>query len=102
MKNIIRKTVTAASFIIAIATSSFSANAQDGKLIYNKNTNPSIGITVENATGANYVVKDEKGNIVLQGKVKSNKTFFIPTAKLNTGAYQFFIGNLPVQQFNIK
>lgn len=102
MKTIIRKTVTAAAFIIAIAASSFSANAQGGKLIYNKNTNPSIGITVENATGASYVVKDEKGNIVLQGRVKNNKTFFIPTAKLNTGAYQFFIGNLPVQEFSIK
>lgn len=102
MKTIIRKTVTAAAFVIAIAASSFSANAQDGKLIYNKNTNPSIGITVENATGASYVVKDEKGNIVLQGRVKNNKTFFIPTAKLNTGAYQFFIGNLPVQEFSIK
>src|SRR6218665_3689772 len=97
MKTIIRKAVVAASFVIAIAASSFTTYAQDNKLVYNKSANPSIGITVENADGASYIVKDKKGNVVLQGKVKSNKTFFIPTTKLNAGTYQFFVAGTAVQ-----
>lgn len=102
MKIIIRKTLTAACFIIAIAASSFKSHAQDGKLVYDKSANPSIGITVDNADGASYVVKDKNGNVVLQGRVKSNKTFYIPTAKLNAGVYQFFIAGTALQDFVIR
>lgn len=101
MKNLIRKSVIAASFVLAIAASSFHAYAQD-KLVYEKASNSVIGITVANATGAGYVVKDKKGNIVAQGTVKNDKTFFIPTAKLRSGVYQFFISNLAVQEFVIR
>ncbi|MFA6056645.1 MAG: hypothetical protein WC756_00495 [Taibaiella sp.] len=102
MKNIIRKSVIAASFVIAIAASSFNANAQDGKLVYNKTYNTTIGITVENAVGADYVIKDKKGNIIFKGTVKSDKTFYIPTGKLGKGEYQFQIGSLVLQEFIIK
>lgn len=102
MKTIIRKTIIAASFIIAIAASAFTSHAQDNNLVYDKSANPSIGITVENADGADYTVKDKKGNVVLQGKIKSNKTFFIPTAKLNAGAYQFFVAGTAVQDFVVR
>jgi PKD repeat protein len=102
MKNIIRKSVIAASFVIAIAASSFKANAQEDKLVYNKAHNASIGITVENAVGANYVIKDKKGNIIFKGTVKSDKTFYISTDKLGKGEYQFQIGSLVLQEFIIK
>lgn len=101
MKNIIRKSVIAASFVLAVAASSFKANAQDTKLVYDKSVNPSIGITIENAAGRTYEIKDKKGNIVYKGVVKGNKTIFISTLKLK-GAYQFQLGNQVVQEFIIK
>ncbi len=102
MKNIIRKSVIAASFVIAITASSFKANAQDTKLVYDKSVNPSIGITIENAIGAIYEVKDKKGNTIMTGKVKSDKTFYITTSKLNAGAYKFYVSNTAIQDFVIK
>jgi PKD repeat protein len=102
MKNIIRKSVIAASFVLAIAATSFKANAQEDKLVYSKAYNASIGITVENAVGANFVIKDKKGNIIFKGTVKSDKTFYIPTDKLGKGEYQFQIGSLVLQEFIIK
>ena len=100
MKNIIRKSVIAATLALTIAASSFSAKAE--ALVYNRESNPTIGVTVENATGAAFTVKDQKGNVVLKGTVKSDKTFFISTGKLGKGTYKFFIGNLAVQEFTIK
>jgi len=102
MKNIIRKSVIAASFVIAIAASSFKANATENKLVYDKSQNAKIGITVENATGASFTIKDKRGNVVYQGKVKSDKTFYIPTDKLAKGEYQFQMGILVLQEFVIK
>jgi PKD repeat protein len=102
MKTFIRKSVIAASFVLAIAASSFKANAQEDKLVYNKAYNTTIGITVENAIGANYVIKDKKGNIIFKGTVKSDKTFYIQTDKLGKGEYQFQIGSLVLQEFIIK
>lgn len=101
MKTIIRKSAIAASLIIALAASSFQATAQNS-LIYRMAQNDAIGITVDNATGANYTVKDEKGNIVWKGTVKSDKTFYIPTRKLGKGNYRFFIGHMAIQQFSIQ
>lgn len=100
MKTIIRKSVIAATLALTIAASSFSAKAET--LVYNRQSNPAIGITVENATGASFTVKDKKGNIVLQGTVKNDKTFFISTSKLGKGTYKFYIGQLAVQEFTIK
>ena len=102
MKNIIRKSVIAASFVLAIAASAFNTNAKSNTFVYNKAHNTSIGITVEHATGAEYIIRDKKGNIVLQGRIKNNKTFFISTSKLNSGVYQFFLGNMILQEFVIK
>ena len=102
MKNIIRKSVIAASFVIAIAASSFKANAQDDKLVYDKSVNPTIGITIENANGATYLIKDRKGNTVYKGTVKGDKTIFISTLKLSKGEYRFQLGNHVLQSFEIK
>ena len=101
MKNIIRKSVVAASLILAIAASSFNANAQ-GRPVYDRSVNRSIGITVENAIGTGYVITDQKGNVVLDGTIKSSKTFFIPTGKLGKGVYRFLIGGNIFQEFIIK
>ena len=101
MKNLIRKTALAASLILAVAATSFKANAQD-KLVYDKTHNTAIGITIANATGADYVIKDKRGNIIYRGTVKSDKTFYIPTSKLGKGEYQFQIGCLVLQEFVIK
>lgn len=102
MKTFIRKSVIVATLILAVATSSFQAKAQDEKLIYNQSHNSTIGITVANAVGASYVIKDKKGNIIYTGIIKSDKTFYIATAKLGKGEYKFQIGSLILQEFIIK
>jgi hypothetical protein len=102
MKTFIRKSVITASFVLAIATSAFNVNAKNNALVYDKVHNTSIGILVEHATGVQYTIRDKKGNIVLQGKIKDNKTFFLPTSKLSAGTYQFFLGNMVLQEFIIK
>lgn len=98
MKTFIRKSI----IVLAIAASAFNTNAKSNMLVYDKAHNTSIGITVEHATGAEYIIRDKKGNLVLRGKIKNNKTFFIPTSKLNSGTYQFFLGNMVVREFVIK
>jgi hypothetical protein len=102
MKTLINKSVIIAALAITFITSSFKAEAQNNNLVYDKTYNASIGITVENAIGASYMIKDISGNIVLKGKVKSDKTFYIPTSKLVNGSYRFFIGSLVIQEFVIK
>lgn len=101
MKKIIRNTAIAAALFVATIASTFQANAQDERLSYNKAHHSTIGITVDNATGAAYVIKDKNGNIAVQGKIKNNKTFFISTSRLNKGSYQFVIGSLVLQEFEI-
>jgi len=102
MKTIIRKTAIVAAFIFAAATSSFKANAQEDNLVYERRSNPSIGITIPNAVGASFLIKDQKGTIVYEGKVKSDKTFYIPTKKLGTGKFYFYVGSIAVQSFQVK
>lgn len=102
MKTFIRKSATITVIAIAFIASAFRTEAQVNKWVYEKASNPSIGITVENAVGADYIIKDAAGNTVLQGKVKSKKTFYISTSKLANGAYRFYIGNMVVQEFAIK
>lgn len=102
MKTFIRKSVIAASFVLAITASAFNTNAKNNTLVYDKTYNTSIGITVEHAAGTEYIIRDKKGNIVLQGRIKNNKTFFIPTSKLNPGAYQFLLGDMILQEFVVK
>lgn len=102
MKSFLRKSVIATTLVLSIAASSFSAQAQNNTLVYDKDLNPSIGITVANAAGAAFTIRDKKGNVILQGTVKNDKTFFIPTGKLGKGTYQFFIGGLAIQEFIIK
>lgn len=102
MKTFIRKSAIVAASLLIMATSVFNVLAQDTRPVYNKAYNRSIGITVANATGAQYVVKDKKGNIVLKGTVKSDKTFFIPIAKLSAGTYHFYVGNYSIQEFIVE
>jgi len=102
MKTFIRKSVIAASFAIALLAANFPTHAQDEKLVYNQSSNSAIGVKVENAVGASFVIKDKKGNIVHRGTVKSDKTFYISTAKLGKGEYQFQMGSLVLQEFVIK
>jgi len=102
MKSLMRKSVIAATLTLALAVSSFQSIAQGGTLVYDKSLNSSIGISVPNAVGASYTIKDQRGAVVLEGTVKSDKTFYISTAKLNAGSYRFCIGSLALQQFDIK
>jgi len=100
MKNFIRKSAVIASFLAVCATS-FTTRAQE-KPVYDKAFNTSIGVTIPDATGAGYTIKDSKGNVVLQGQVKSSKTFYIPISKLGAGSYRFCIGCLVLQEFAVK
>ncbi len=101
MKNIIRKSVIAASLLLSLTAASFNTNAQD-RPVYDRSVNPSIGIKVENATGTGYSITDQKGNIVFNGRIAGNKTFYIPTGKLNSGTYRFLVGGNVFQEFVIK
>lgn len=98
MKTLLRQ--TALTLLLAAAT--LSAGAQNNKLVYKQAANPSIGITVANATGTDYKIRDAQGNVVLSGTVKSDKTFYIDTGKLGKGNYRFMIGSLVLQEFEIK
>src|SRR5690606_18536825 len=101
MKTLLRKSIlTASMFLLAAATSPLSA--QEEKLVYHKEHNPSIGIKVENAVGARYEVRDDRGNIVLQGTIKNAKTFYISTAKLVKGSFTFYIGSYKIQDFTVR
>lgn len=102
MKTLIRKTTLVAALVTAALISFCPSQAENNKLVYHKACNSSIGITVENAAGADYSIKNDKGNIVVQGKVKSDKTFYIPIAKMNAGSYRFFIGNMIIREFSVK
>jgi hypothetical protein len=102
MKTFIRKAAIFTSLALTIAASSFTAAAQENKLIYSKTNNPAIGITINNATGASYSIKDKTGKVVLTGTVKNNKTFFIPTGNLAKGTYRFVMGSLVLQEFEIR
>ncbi len=101
MKNIIRKSVIAASLLLGLAAASFNTYAQD-RPVYDRTVNPSIGVKVENVTGVGYTVTDKKGNVVFNGKIADNKTFYIPTGKLAKGLYRFMIGNMVWQEFVIR
>lgn len=100
MKTLLRKTAIVTALICATTLSAFSAREE--KLVYSKARHSAIGITVGNATGAAYVIKDKNGNTVLTGKIKDNKIFFVSTAKLGKGSYRFVIGNLVLQEFEIR
>lgn len=101
MKTLLRNSVIAASLLLTFAAAT-PAIAQDNVPVYNKAANRSIGITVANATGASFVIKDQKGTVVYQGTVKNDKTFFISTGKLTRGTYRFVVGSLVLQEFVIK
>jgi hypothetical protein len=102
MKTFIRKSLIIASVVLATIVSALNAHAKNNTLVYDKTHNTSIGIAVEHATGAEYTIRDQKGNIVLQGRIKDNKTFFIPTSKLKSGSYRFSLGSMILQEFEIK
>jgi len=102
MKAFLRKTAVAAAILLSATSFSFTANAQGEKLVYHKDNDAAIGITVENATGAEFVIRDKKGRVVHRGIVKSARTFYISTEKLNKGDYQFQIGNLVLQEFSVR
>ncbi|PSK94326.1 hypothetical protein [Taibaiella chishuiensis] len=101
MKTIIRKTVIAASLLLSLTAASFNTFAQD-RPVYDRSVNPSIGIKVENAAGAGYSITDQKGNVVFNGRIAGNKTFYIPTGKLSNGTYRFLVAGNVFQEFVIK
>lgn len=102
MKTLLRKSAIVAALFALLAGGSTYASTQENGLVYKLAYNQSIGITVDNATGADYTIRDEKGNVVMKGTVKNDKTFFISARKLGKGTYRFFIGHLAVQQFEIR
>lgn len=99
MQPIFRKATLLA---LLLAVTSVPLSARNGKPVYQKAHNPHIGITVENAVGAPYTIRNEEGKIIVSGAVKSDKTFFISTGKLAKGAYRFMIGSLVLQEFIIR
>lgn len=102
MKSIMRKSVIAATLLLAATVFTFSAQAKNSRPVYDRSVNSAIGITVENATGARFVIRNSKGNIVHEGRVKNDNRFYIPTRGLGKGTYQFVIGDTTLQEFVIR
>jgi hypothetical protein len=86
----------------AIRTS--GAAAMIGKsLTYERVSNPYIGITPDlNAKGSTYAIVDERGKTIFTGRINTDRTFYIPTAKLGAGYFTFYINNFMVQQFIVR
>lgn len=102
MKTIIRKSATAAALLLTLAASSLSAQAKSSCPVYKRSLNSKIGVSVENATGAKYKIRNSKGEVVLEGQVKDSGKFYIPTGALAKGVYHFMIGNMVWQEFVIS
>ncbi len=102
MKTIIRKSIVTATLLLAVTASALHTQAKSSKLVYDRSVNNTIGVTVENATGARFEIRNSKGNTVHEGKVKSSNRFYIPTSGLAKGTYQFVIGNTTLREFVIR
>lgn len=109
--NVIRIAVTLALLFIcslqpakaaSAITAARIAGSNEQTLVYQRSVNPYIGITVANAAGRGYTIADKNGKIILKGKISSDKTFFVATAKLAYGSYQFLVGGTLMQQFIIQ
>lgn len=100
MKNIIRTSAIA----IALFLSATALQAKGTSLIYSRSANTQIGITAGNqvAVGSIYKVTDANGKVVLQGRIRSLNTFYIPTSKLGNGTYQFSVDGFNLQEFSIS
>jgi hypothetical protein len=101
MNTILRKSAIAASLVLALAVSAFKASANENKLVYEKELNPNIGITIEHADNTTYAIKDKNGKIIAKGVVKGKKTIVVSTSNLS-GEYKFEMGNKVVQEFVVK
>lgn len=102
MKNTFRKLfATATLAITGLVLTASAAKAQD-KLVYDQSVNAVIGITIENANGAQYKIVDEHGKTVYKGHVKGDNTFYVPVKDLGKGNFKFMLGNTAIQQFEVK
>lgn len=101
MKPFFLKSLTIASLMLVITASSLQVTAQSSTLIYERSTNSNINISSDNAVGCTYEIRDKKGNVVMNGKIRYAK-FSIPTDKLTNGIYHFSINGNILQAFIIK
>lgn len=102
MKKLVKHMILGLSFVALSSVPTFAALNSE-VLVYEKDSNPSIGIRVENANGIKYCIKDAKGNIVMEGRVVgSKKDLLVSLHKLGKGAYRFYLGADQVQEFVVK
>jgi len=100
MKPIIRKTVLAATLVLALAASSFPVNATDNP--YDNQVYYTTYIAIRNASKDSFTIKDAAGNIVLSGKITNKKNFTIKAEKLSTGTYQLYMGDVLTKKFDVQ
>ena len=100
MNNIIRQSIIAAALLFSVT----AASARGTSYSYSRSYNTQIGITAGNevAVGGTYKILDSNGRVVLQGRIKSRNTFYIPTGKLGNGTYTFSVDGFNLQQFSIN
>lgn len=100
MNNIITKSILAFALFISVN----AASARGTSYSYSRSLNTTIGITAGNraAVGGIYKIQDGSGRVVLQGRIKSADTFYIPTDKLSNGTYVFSVDGYGLQQFSIN
>lgn len=95
-KAIILSAVLFSSFVSSFASSTGKS------LVYNKDANATIGITVDNVfDGTRFTVKDKSGNIVKKGSLKNGQIVNLSTKNLKTGTYYFEIMG-SIQEFVIQ
>lgn len=109
MKNNFKRFLFPVLILLLVATGSYAASpikpvgSSFSTLTYDRTLNPDIGITADySAVGSTYTITNASGKVVMSGTIKSGKTFYIPTGKLDNGMYRFEIGGQVLQQFVIK
>jgi len=104
MNNIILKSIIAATLILSVNVASARGASANTSYNYSRNTNAQIGITPANnvAIGGMYKIQDASGKVVLQGRIKSADTFYIPTDKLSNGTYLFSVDGYSLKQFSVN
>lgn len=99
MKTIVRQSIAT----VVLFASAIAAQAKGTTLHYARTANDRIGITAGNriAVGGLYKIADHTGKVVLQGRIKSADTFYIPVSQLSNGSYSFSIDGYELQSFTI-
>ncbi len=89
--------------VSALLSISLASSASDkNTLVYNKTSNPVIGINVDlSQSNTDYIIKSVNGKIIKKGTVKGKQRITLNTQNLKAGTYIFEL-NGETQEFIIE